>query len=463
VGKLRFNLKIILLAILLIILPACSKEEKEVEGKVKQQATEQRTKQEPEKESENKNKSKEESIEPEPLPSTYKELADLPVGEHVNFNPKLGEPEKTLEAFKGLPDISSNPSKKELDHFYRELLKMVQKDFKGPEALIRQLRFQSIGNPDVEDSRYQFKENLNVEIILDASGSMAQSTGGKVKMDAAKDSITDFVNQLPEGAKVGLRVYGHKGSNADSDKKLSCSSSEIMYPISPIDKGKFQFALNKIQPTGWTPIGLALREAKQDLEQFDGTNNTNIVYLVSDGVSTCDDNPVQAAKDLYNSNISPIINVIGFDVDAKGQNQLIQIADATEGIYQKVNDESELKKELEKITDLAKTWEDWKDKNMQKIERKKIQNDLEIFGYITGEEYNAEFEKVEIGLIMHILKENGKIDRESYSYLDQKNNEYHDWIKSEVKKFETELKSLNEKSYGEAIKALEEKYQQNTQ
>ncbi|WP_274856657.1 vWA domain-containing protein [Bacillus methanolicus] len=433
-----------------------------MDGQVKQQAADQPTKQVSEKEYENKNRHEDESIEPEPLPSTYEELAALPVGEHVNFNPKLGEPEKTLEAFKGLPDISSNPSKKELDHFYRELLKMVQKDFKGPEDLIRQLRFQSIGNPDVEDSRYQFKENLNVEIILDASGSMAQSTGGKVKMDAAKDSILDFVNQLPEGAKVGLRVYGHKGSNADSDKKLSCSSSEIMYPISPYNEGKFQSALNKIKPTGWTPIGLALREAKKDLDQFEGTNNTNIVYLVSDGVSTCDDNPVQAAKDLYNSNISPIINVIGFDVDAEGQNQLIQIADATEGIYQKVNDESELKKELEKITDLAETWKDWKEKNMQKIERKKIQNELDIFGYITGEEYNASFERTEIELIISILEQSGKMDDDSQQYLDQKNKEYHDWILSEVGKFKEELKKLNEKSYAEAIKALEEKYQQNT-
>lgn len=451
-----------LFLIILTVLSACNKEEKEMDGQVKQQAADQPTKQVSEKEDENKNRHEDESIEPEPLPSTYEELAALPVGEHVNFNPKLGEPEKTLEAFKGLPDISSNPSKKELDHFYRELLKMVQKDFKGPEDLIRQLRFQSIGNPDVEDSRYQFKENLNVEIILDASGSMAQSTGGKVKMDAAKDSILDFVNQLPEGAKVGLRVYGHKGSNADSDKKLSCSSSEIMYPISPYNEGKFQSALNKIKPTGWTPIGLALREAKKDLDQFEGTNNTNIVYLVSDGVSTCDDNPVQAAKDLYNSNISPIINVIGFDVDAEGQNQLIQIADATEGIYQKVNDESELKKELEKITDLAETWKDWKEKNMQKIERKKIQNELDIFGYITGEEYNASFESTEIELIISILEQSGKMDDDSQQYLDQKNKEYHDWILSEVGKFKEELKKLNEKSYAEAIKALEEKYQQNT-
>lgn len=445
--------KLLILILLLTILPSCSNDEKKENGKGKDQVVEQAKTQ----------KLKKDDFKVEPLPNTYEELANLPIGELVDFNPDPSDPEKTVKAFKSLPDISKKPSKKQLDYFYRELLKKVQDHFKGPEDLFRELRFQSIGGPEVEDSRYQFKENLNVEIILDASGSMAQSSGGKSKMAAAKDSITEFVKQLPEGAKVGLRVYGHKGSNDDSAKTLSCSSSELYYSISPYEAGEFQLALDSIQPTGWTPTGLALKEAKKDLEKFEGTNNTNIVYLVSDGVSTCDDDPVQAAKDLYNSNISPIINVIGFDVDAKGQNQLIEIADATKGIYQKVNDESELKNELNRISNLAKTWKDWKEKSSVEIKSKKLDNTLAIFSYITNESYNATFEKSGIGLIIFILKRNGNMDQESYNYLDQKNADYHDWIKSEIEIFNNELKSLNDKGYSEALNALDEKYQKNTQ
>ena len=208
---------------------------------------------------------------------------------------------------------------------------------------------------------------------------------------------------------------------------------------------------------------MALREAKKDLAQYDGQHNTNIVYLVSDGVSTCNDGPVQAAKELYDSNVSPIINVIGFDVDAKGQNELIQIAETVDGIYQKVNDENELQKEFDKLNDLAETWQDWKEQNAQELERKKIQNSLDIFGYTTNEGYNATFEGLHIGFVLSILKEKGKIDKDSYFYLDQKNDEYHDWINSEVEKFNAELKSLNEKGYGEAIQVLEEKYQKNVE
>ncbi len=455
--------KLLLLTSIILLISACGKEELSANEKEKDQTVDQAEQKVTEKDKETETKAEKESIKVDPLPTTYEELAQLPIGKLVDFNPDIAEPEKTLEAFKDLPDISSNPSQKELDYFYRELLKLVQDEFKGPENLMKEMRFQAIGSPDMEDSRYQFKENLNVEIILDASGSMAQSINGKTKMEIAKETITDFVSELPEGAKVGLRVYGHTGSNADRDMKLSCSRSDIVYPISPMDGAPFQTALDSVQPTGWTPTGLALREAKKDLEAFDGQMNTNIVYLVSDGVSTCNDAPVQAAKELYSSNISPIVNVIGFDVNAEGQNELIEIANATDGIYQKVNDESELKKEFAKISDLAQTWKDWKEKNTQALERKKVRNELSIFGYITEEGANATFEGSEIGLILFIFKESGKMDMESYRYLDKVNDEYHDWINSEVEKFEAELKSLNNSSYAEAIKALEEKYQQNTQ
>jgi Ca-activated chloride channel homolog len=399
-----------------------------------------------------------EDIVVEPLPSTYEELEKRPVGEYAEFSVSQHDKKTVIETFKGLPDISENPSQKELDHFYNELLKMVQKDYKGPEEAIRQLRFQAIGDPEMKDTRYQFKENLNVEIILDASGSMAQSVNGKAKMEAAKDSILKFVTQLPKDAKVGIRVYGHKGSNADADKQLSCSSSEIIYPISSYDEVKFKAALDKVQPTGWTPIGLALNEAKKDLSQFDGATNTNIVYLVSDGISTCEDNPVQAAKDLYNSNITPIVNVIGFDVDSKGQNQLKQIADATEGLYSNVTDENQLGEELKKLNDLTESWKEWKEQGLQSIDRKKTQNSLNIFSYITNEQVKCTDEETTIYLIMSVFWEEKLMDMDSLNYLQKKNKDYHDWIYSEIEKFNEELKALNEKSYTEAIKALEEKY-----
>ncbi|MGI8386735.1 vWA domain-containing protein [Robertmurraya sp. P23] len=454
---------LIFLFIVLLVLSACNNPKKEsTTQRVKEDNT-QAVEADTSEDSIEEESTSEEEIEVEPLPTTYQELASLPVGELVDFNPSISEPEKTVEVFKDLPDISKNPSQEELDNYYRQLLSMVQDQFTGPEQLMRKMKFDALGDPDMEDTRYQLKENLNVMILLDSSGSMSAEVKGKSKMTIAKETITKFVQSLPEGAKVGIRVYGHKGSGSDSDKQLSCSSSDILYPINTYDEGAFNQALNSIQPKGWTPTGLALLEAKKDLAQMNGENHTNIVYLVSDGVSTCGDQPVEAAKDLYNSNISPIINVIGFDVDSEGQNELIKIADATEGIYQKVNDQNELQKEFDRMKDMAETWKDWKDQSQTKLERKQVQNDLAIFSYITTEEYNAEFEGVEIELILYNLKEEGKMDRDSYDYLLKKNKDYHDWIQEEIDGFKQELKNLNNQSYTEALKALENKYLTNTQ
>ena len=402
-----------------------------------------------------------EELQVEPLPTTYEELASLPVGEHVGFH-ETTDTDLVFETFKDLPDISTTPTENELNYFYRELLRLVQKEFKGPEELMKKLRFELMGDPEIEDSRYQFKENLNVEIILDASGSMAAQAGGKVKMDAAKDSIVSFVNQLPADANVGLRIYGHKGTGDNKDKELSCKSSELVYSMSSYNQEKFQSALNQVKPAGWTPIELAINEAKKDLAKYDGASNTNIIYLVSDGVSTCDDDPITAAKELYDSKISPIINVIGFDVDSEGQNQLIKIAKASDGIYQKVEDESELKNELSKISDLAESWDNWKKKSEQELGYQKVSNSLDIFVYITNEEYNASFERLEIENIMYTFKQNGKMDSEALNYLLDRNRTYHAWIKDEIATFKADLKSLNEKSYGEAKETLEQKYQSNT-
>jgi Ca-activated chloride channel homolog len=404
-------------------------------------------------------------IQVDPLPTTYKELEALPPGQYTELIPMLTEEEQdaAVEKFKDLPDIKDDPTQEELDFFYQELLKRVQRDYKGPEDLIKQLKFQSLGDPEMEDTRYQFKENLNVEIILDASGSMAQDAGGNTKMAAAKQEIKSFVESLPPEANVGLRVYGHKGSNADSDKELSCGSSEMLYSISPYEAGKFQSALDQVEPTGWTPITLAMEEAAKDLSKFDGENHTNIVYLVSDGIETCDGDPVSAAKSLFDSNLKPIINVIGFDVDADGQKQLKDIADATEGIYENVQDQEALKKELEKINAVAESWEQWKEKGEDSIELKEVTNSLDIFGYITWERSKATDENSQINLITSNMQRRGYMSTESRVYLQKKNKEYHDWIRSEIERFKSELNTLNEKNYQEAKKALEEKYQLNTQ
>lgn len=172
---------------------------------------------------------------------------------------------------------------------------------------------------------------------------MAGKIGDKTKMQLAKEAIKEFAESLPEEANISLRVYGHKGSNADGDRQLSCSSSDLVYPLQSYEPKRLDQALALFEPTGWTSIAHSLKLAQQDLAAFSADKNTNVIYLVSDGIETCGGDPVAVAKELSQSQIMPLLNVIGFDVNAEGQKQLKAIAQASEGLYANVTNREQFK------------------------------------------------------------------------------------------------------------------------
>ncbi len=399
------------------------------------------------------------------LPTSLTELEGLLPGE-TNYLSTLeteGDLPKIDELTARLPNIKENPTNEELDKYYEALLSLFQQDFNGPEDIINKMKFDSIGNPDVEDPRMQFKENLNVMVILDASGSMANYINDQTQMEAAKLAIKNFVQGLPKEANVGLRIYGHKGTGSRADKEMSCNSSDIVYPIDKYDANSFNAILDKVHPAGWTPTEFALSEAEKDLAEFKGDKNTNIVYLVGDGISTCDDDPAAAAKKLYESDITPIVNVIGFNVDDAAQKQLKEIAEAAEGSYQDVRDAQGLQDELDQAHKIAESWEQWKASKEASLEVDKIQKNLDVFVYHTDEFVKWVNERQQVSLVLtYLLQEKEMMTGESHDYLQEKNISYHSWIEEEYDKLREDLKALNDSNFKEAIQTLEDKYKKST-
>lgn len=183
-------------------------------------------------------------------------------------------------------------------------------------------------------------EDLRVELILDASGSMAGQVGGESKMEAARDALTSFAGTIPDGAGVALRVYGHRGSNSQADKERSCAGTELLQEFGPLDEPAFERAVSSFQATGWTPIAASLDAAAQDFAGAGG--GEHVVYLVSDGIETCDGDPVAAARRLHQSGVRAVVNVIGFDVDADAARQLRAVAEAGGGTFIQANSRADL-------------------------------------------------------------------------------------------------------------------------
>jgi Ca-activated chloride channel homolog len=357
-----------------------------------------------------------------------------------------------------LPPLVDGLDEAMVQAYGEKLLALFAEDYASPQTVVDRWRVASFGSPDMEDARFQFKEHFNVEIILDASGSMAGKIGDKTKMQLAKEAIQAFAESLPEGARVSLRVYGHKGSNADEHKQLSCGSSELVYPLQPFDAQRLAEALHQFEPTGWTSIARSLQLAQVDLAAFGAEDNTNVIYLVSDGIETCDGDPVAAAKELSRSHIMPLLNVIGFDVNADGQKQLKQIAQAAEGLYANVTNQEQFQAELERAREIAEKWEKWKRDALSEADAVRIDRRKWIDRYDRDWYEKNWRESLNVGAAIEYLAATGKIGSQAKTYLTRMRQEREALVTRSKEELTDYLLNLTERSYEEMRAEIEQKY-----
>ena len=176
-------------------------------------------------------------------------------------------------------------------------------------------------------------------LLLDASSSMLLSVDGKQKMGIAKIAVKRFAKTLGEDNEVSLYAYGHAGTQEDKDKELSCTKIDEIYPLQNYKEKEFDATVDEVSAKGWTPLAAAIQTVNQASKNVEGPLT---VYIVSDGAETCDGDPVKAAKEFAQGNENRKVNIIGFNVDQKGQDQLKAVAEAGNGEYISADNSEEL-------------------------------------------------------------------------------------------------------------------------
>jgi hypothetical protein len=99
-----------------------------------------------------------------------------------------------LEKMKEAPDLAGNATDEEYDQYFKYIYSLAAEDFPDPQELIKKWEYAISGTPEATDERFQFKDNYNIEIILDSSGSMNNMVNGKSQMDLAKETINKFLS-----------------------------------------------------------------------------------------------------------------------------------------------------------------------------------------------------------------------------------------------------------------------------
>ena len=178
-----------------------------------------------------------------------------------------------------------------------------------------------------------------VVFILDASGSMWGQAGGKAKIAIAKEVMAQAVPGLPAEVRLGLVVYGHR-------KKGDCADVEVLVAPGSSDRAGLLKKVRALSPKGKTPIAGSL---KQTAEMLKFKENETTIVLVSDGMETCDADPCGVVKALKAGGIKFVLHVVGFDVDAKGKQQLTCLAQAGGGKYFSAGDAAGLLAALEAV------------------------------------------------------------------------------------------------------------------
>lgn len=167
----------------------------------------------------------------------------------------------------------------------------------------------------------------NLEIILDASGSMKALLGKKTRWATALEVLKDVVSKLPKDFLVGLRVYGH---TLPSTNPKTCTDSALLVPVAPLNPAALLAAATKLAPRGETPLVHAILQTPADLKGVGG----GTVILITDGEESCKGDFAAAAATLKDAGLTLTLNIVGFTLkSAAAQQQLSALAGSTGGRY----------------------------------------------------------------------------------------------------------------------------------
>ena len=272
-------------------------------------------------------------------------LYTIGLGEIDRYTTQLGSSAKRLlthaaMATNGRAYFSRNSA--DLVGFYREISEELRRTCT---YRLKATRARAAGALDVRATGERITSVAapsQIELILDASGSMKRAVGGRRMIDTAKTVLADIVRQLPEEMQVALRVYGHR---VREGRRGACEDSELMFPFARLNKDEVLAKIQRVQALGTTPIAYSLQQVARDMGDTPGEK---MIVLVTDGKEECGGSPSAAISELGARGLKVKLNIVGFALaDAALKTELRRLAEQAQGQFFEAKDAPSLRAAIE--------------------------------------------------------------------------------------------------------------------
>ncbi|MBS1647304.1 MAG: VWA domain-containing protein [Bacteroidetes bacterium] len=151
--------------------------------------------------------------------------------------------------------------------------------------------------------------------IFDDSFSMYGAWGSGSKIDISKKLMGEFLDSMKNTPRLqlALRCYGHQ-TPYRPNRNCQDSKLEIPFDKASVNCLKIKDRINRLQPTGTTPIAYSLGESAADFPPCE--NCRNMVILITDGIEECNGDPCAVSLALQQKGVflRPFIIGIGLDI-----------------------------------------------------------------------------------------------------------------------------------------------------
>ncbi|MBT9556794.1 MAG: VWA domain-containing protein [Myxococcales bacterium] len=150
----------------------------------------------------------------------------------------------------------------------------------------------------------------NVLIVLDRSGSMNETISGKSKWSIAKTAIANLTTNFGSEVRFGLMLY--PGTNKSGTQGGDCNAGAVF--VNPTENAGSTIT-TFLSGAGTTSFGTPTAASLAWLANYAGLEDTtreNYILLITDGQSTCNNNPKNEVEALLAQTPSVKTFVVGF-------------------------------------------------------------------------------------------------------------------------------------------------------